>query len=188
MAQDSNSTPQPQSGYVTPDGLHQGQPPIATPKTPGFTPTEYVPVGGVIVADTPIEYNTGRRTVSLKVHNTGDRPVQVGSHYHFFEVNRYLEFDRPQAFGKHLNIPATTAIRFEPGEEREVELVEYAGKHRIIGFDDLVNGFAGYEDSPAYYPKRIEAMRKMREYGYKSVEEDMAEAEYSAQQVSNPKS
>lgn len=185
MAQDNNTAAQ---GYVTPNGLVQGVPPIAAPKEPGFTPTDYVPVGGVILKDDPIEYNTGRRTVTLKVRNTGDRPVQIGSHYHFFEVNRYLEFDRPQAFGKHLNIPATTAVRFEPGEEKEVELVAFAGKHRVIGFDDLVNGYSGYEDTPAYYPKRIEALRKMREYGYKSVEEDMADSEYTSSEISNPKS
>ena len=146
----------------------------------GFTPAEYVPVGGVILASDPIEYNAGRRTVTLKVRNTGDRPVQVGSHYHFFEVNRYMEFDRPQAFGMHLNIPATTAIRFEPGEEKEVELVEYAGKQRIIGFDDLTNGYAGGEDSPTYYPKKIRAISRMKKYGYKSVSEDEADAEFTS--------
>lgn len=123
--------------YGTPMGVFQGKPQIVYPNTPGFTPKEYVPVGGVILADTPIEYNTGRRTVTLKVRNTGDRPIQVGSHYHFFEVNRYLEFDRPKAYGYHLNIPATTAIRFEPGDEKEVELVTYWGKRRVIGFNNL---------------------------------------------------
>lgn len=146
----------------------------------GFTPAEYVPVGGVILASDPIEYNVGRRTVTLKVRNTGDRPVQIGSHYHFFEVNRYMEFDRPQAFGMHLNIPATTAIRFEPGEEKEVELVEYAGKQRVIGFDDLTNGYAGGEDSPTYYPKKIRAVSRMKKYGYKSVSEDESDAEYTS--------
>lgn len=146
---------------------------------PGFTPQEYVPVGGVILASDPIEYNNDRNTVTLKVRNTGDRPVQIGSHYHFFEVNRYMEFDRPKAFGMHLNIPATTALRFEPGEEKEVELVSYAGKQRVIGFDDLTNGYAGYEDTPTYFPKQIRAISRMKKYGYKSVSEDEADAEYT---------
>lgn len=179
---DQNKNTQPEV-YSTPSGVYQGEPPIAYPNTPGFKPADYVPVGGVILADTPIEYNTNRRTVKLKVRNTGDRPVQIGSHYHFFEVNRYMEFDREKAFGYHLNIPATTAVRFEPGEEKEIELVEYAGKHRVIGFDDLTNGFAGTEDSPTYYPKRIEAFRRMKEYGYKCVTEDEADAEYDANEV-----
>ena len=147
---------------------------------PGFTPAEYVPVGGVILASDPIEYNTDRNTVTLKVRNTGDRPVQIGSHYHFFEVNRYMEFDRPAAFGMHLNIPATTAVRFEPGEEKEVELVSFAGKQRIIGFDDLTNGYAGYEDTPTYFPKKIRAVSRMKKYGYKSVSEDEANAEFTS--------
>ncbi len=87
--------------------------------TPGFTPASYVPVGGVILKEGNVNYNVGRPAYKLKVRNTGDRPVQVGSHLHFFEANRYLEFDRDTAFGCHLNIPATTAIRFEPGEEKK---------------------------------------------------------------------
>ena len=146
---------------------------------PGFTPAEYVPVGGVILASDPIEYNTDRKTVTLKVRNTGDRPVQVGSHYHFFEINRYMEFDREAAFGMHLNIPATTAIRFEPGEEKEVELVSFAGKQRIIGFDDLTNGYAGYEDTPTYFPKKIRAFSRMKKYGYKCISQDEADAEFT---------
>ena len=116
------------------------------------------------------------------MRNTGDRPIQVGSHFHFFEVNRYLEFDRPKAYGCHLNIPATTAIRFEPGEEKEVEVVTYAGKRRVIGFDDLVNGYTGLEDTPTYYPKRTEAIRRLGEYGYKTVSEEESEAEYTDNQ------
>ena len=77
---------------------------------------------------------------TLKVRNTGDRPVQVGSHFHFFEVNRALEFDRAAAFGQHLNIPASTALRFEPGDEREVKLVPYGGKRAVYGFNNLVDG------------------------------------------------
>ncbi|KLO03188.1 hypothetical protein ABN09_03795, partial [Morganella morganii] len=78
------------------------------------------PLGGVIFADTPIEFNTGKPETKIKVRNTGDRPIQVGSHFHFFEVNHALEFDREAAYGKRLNISSTTAIRFEPGDETEV--------------------------------------------------------------------
>ena len=74
------------------------------------------------------------------MRNTGDRPIQVGSHFHFFEVNRALEFDRAAAFGQHLNIPASTALRFEPGDEREVKLVPYGGKRAVYGFNNLVDG------------------------------------------------
>ena len=77
---------------------------------------------------------------TLKVRNSGDRPVQVGSHFHFFEVNRALEFDRAAAFGLHLNIPSSTATRFEPGDEREVQLVPYGGKRSAYGFNNLVDG------------------------------------------------
>jgi urease subunit beta len=180
----TNSTPQGQDTskdtYTTLQGTYQGKPQIAYPDTPAFTPAQPVPVGGVILADGDIEYNVGRRTVSLKVRNTGDRPVQVGSHFHFFEVNRYLEFDRKAAFGYHLNIPATTAVRFEPGEEKEVELVTFAGKQRIIGFNGLVDGFAGLEDTPTYYPRETRAFRRMEEYGFKNVPQDEAEAEYTS--------
>ncbi len=180
MADTTNTTA---ATYAQPDGVFPGNPPIAYPNTSGFKPAEYVPVGGVILASEPIEYNADRRTVKLKVRNTGDRPIQIGSHFHFFEVNRYLEFDREKAFGYHLNIPATTAIRFEPGDEKEVELVAYSGKRRVIGFVDLTNGFTGLEDFPTYYPKKIEAIRRMKEYGYKSEPEEEAEAEYSQNEV-----
>lgn len=179
----ADNTKQPQQTYSQPDGIFPGEPPIAYPETPGFKPAEYVPVGGVILASDPIEYNSDRRTVRLKVRNTGDRPVQIGSHYHFFEVNRYMEFDRKKAFGYHLNIPATTALRFEPGDEKEVELVAFSGKRRVIGFDDLANGYTGLEDTPTYYPKRIEGFRRMSEYGYKDVPEDEADSEYTQNQV-----
>ena len=162
----------------TPTTVYNGVPPIYVPKEPGYTPSQRVPVGGVVLADEPIEYNTDRYTVKVTVHNTGDRPIQVGSHFHFFEVNRYLEFDRPKAYGCHLNIPATTAIRFEPGDEKEVELVSYAGKRKVFGFNGLADGYTGGEDYPTYYPNKIHAIRKMEEYGFKSVSEDEAEAEF----------
>ena len=87
-----------------------------------------------------IELNAGRRTLSLRVANTGDRPIQVGSHYHFFETNNALRFDREAARGYRLNIPAGTAVRFEPGQERDIELVEYAGARLVYGFQGKVQG------------------------------------------------
>lgn len=165
---DSKQSQNNNASYETPQGVFEGIPPIAHAKTPGFTPDKPVIVGGELLADTPIEYNVNRRTVKLTVRNTGDRPIQIGSHFHFFEVNRYMEFDRPAAFGYHLNIPATTAIRFEPGEEKEVELVSYAGKRRVIGFNGLVMGYTGGEDFPTYYPTRIRAINKMEKLGFKS--------------------
>ncbi len=131
----------------------------------------------MILSSEPIAYNEGRYTVRLVVHNTGDRPIQVGSHFHFFEVNRYLEFDRAKAFGCHLNIPATTAIRFEPGEEKEVEVVAFSGKQYVMGFNGLVQGFTGDEDTPAYYPKRILALGNAKNLGFKMTSEAAAEAE-----------
>lgn len=176
------SVSNPPKSVDTPMTVYNGVPPIYEPVNPGFKPAEAVPVGGVILEDTPIEYNSDRYTVKLTVRNTGDRPVQIGSHFHFFEVNRYMEFDRPKAFGCHLNIPATTAIRFEPGEEKEVELVSYSGKRKVWGFNDLTNGFTGGEDTPSYYPTKIHSVRKMEEYGFKSVSEDEAEAEFTTPQ------
>lgn len=169
--------------YTTPQGVFNGRPACDYPGEPGFKPKDYVPVGGVILADGDITYNANRRTVKVKVRNTGDRPIQIGSHFHFFEVNRYMEFDRELAFGMHLNIPATTAIRFEPGEEKEVELVEYGGKRRVIGFNDLTNGYTGFEDTPTFYPKHIRASRFMKEYGFKCISEDEADAEFTQTEV-----
>ncbi len=96
--------------------------------------------GELIPAEGDIELNAGRPTVTLTVANTGDRPIQVGSHYHFYETNPALEFDRERARGFRLDIPAGTAIRFEPGQSREVQLVAYAGGRRVIGFRAAVNG------------------------------------------------
>ena len=87
-----------------------------------------------------IHANAGRKTATLVVRHTGDRPVQVGSHFHFFEVNRSLSFDRSSAYGMRLNIAAGTAVRFEPGEEKEVSLVEFAGAQRIFGHNNMVDG------------------------------------------------
>jgi len=87
-----------------------------------------------------IELNAGRPRVTLRVDNQGDRPIQVGSHTHFFEVNKYLRFDRARAYGCRLDIAAGTALRFEPGEGREVDLVAFAGKRNVFGMNALVNG------------------------------------------------
>ena len=89
--------------------------------------------------------NAGRRTVTITVENLADRDIQVTSHYHFFEVNKRLRFNRAQAFGMHLDIPPGTTIRFEPGEQREVRLVEFGGSKRLIGFAGLTNGQANEE-------------------------------------------
>jgi urease subunit beta len=89
--------------------------------------------GEYFLETAPIEANVGRRTAMLVVRHTGDRPVQVGSHYHFFEVNDALDFDRKAARGMRLNLPAGTSVRFEPGEEKEVRLVEFAGERLVLG-------------------------------------------------------
>jgi urease beta subunit len=96
--------------------------------------------GEWLLADEPIEINAGRRTLRLSVRNKGDRPIQVGSHFHFFEVNRALEFDRPATLGMRLDVPSGQSIRFEAGDERDVELVALGGHGRVIGFSGLVDG------------------------------------------------
>ena len=96
--------------------------------------------GELLIQDGDIELNAGRPTVTLSVANTGDRPIQIGSHYHFFEVNRALRFDRDQARGMRLDIPAGTAVRFEPGDEKEVTLVPLVGSRQVYGFNALING------------------------------------------------
>ena len=154
------------------------------PNQKGFTPDKSVVVGGTILCQKDIDYNCKRKTTKLTVRNTGDRPIQVGSHFHFFEVNRYLEFDRTLAFGCHLNIPATTAIRFEPGDSKEVEVVTYGGKRRIIGFNSLVKGYTGCEDAPTYFPTRTRAIKKMKQRGFKCSSEQSVEAEAAADKKS----
>ena len=96
--------------------------------------------GEISSPDARMELNTGLETLLLQVANTGDRPIQVGSHYHFYEINEALAFDRKQARGFRLNIPAGTAVRFEPGDTREVELVALAGRRAVYGFNDKING------------------------------------------------
>ena len=96
--------------------------------------------GEMFIKDGEIELNAGRKTATLSVTNTGDRPIQVGSHYHFYETNRALAFERDTARGCRLDIPAGTAVRFEPGQTREVRLVAYAGARRVFGFNGKING------------------------------------------------
>jgi urease subunit beta len=96
--------------------------------------------GEYFLKSDPIELNAGRATRRVEVSNRGDRPIQVGSHFHFFEVNRWLSFDRQSAYGMRLNIPAGTAVRFEPGDTREVELVAIGGTRDIAGLNRLVEG------------------------------------------------
>jgi urease subunit beta len=99
-----------------------------------MTPGEY------FLSEKPITANAGKSTVTINVRNTGDRPIQVGSHTHFFETNKFLEFPREKSYGHHLNIPAGTSVRFEPGETKQVELTEFGGKKTVFGFAGLVNG------------------------------------------------
>jgi len=131
-------------------------------------PDGKTPVGGLVLAAGDVEINAGYPTTTLKVRNTGDRPIQVGSHYHFFEVNAALEFDRAQAFGKRLDIPSSTALRFEPGDEKEVTLVPYQGKQRVLGFNSLVDGWAGEDSASDYRPRLTDALERATRYGFKS--------------------
>ncbi|MFC5713943.1 urease subunit beta [Thalassorhabdus alkalitolerans] len=107
-----------------------------------------------------IEINQGRKVKTIRVSNTGDRPIQVGSHYHFFEANRFLSFPRDEAFGMRLNVASGTAVRFEPGEEKEVELVECGGNKRFFGLNALTEGDLD---------KSKEAVQKAKEKGFKGV-------------------
>ncbi len=115
--------------------------------------------GEVIPADGPaIALNAGRRSETMLVRNTGDRAVQVGSHYHFFEANKALDFDRSSALGMRLDIPAGTAVRFEPGAEQTVTLVDFGGTRRVIGFSGLVSG--SVDSAPTAQAAREEAVRR----------------------------
>lgn len=96
-----------------------------------------------ILKDEEIVCNEGRQTVVISVINTGDRPVQVGSHFHFYEVNSALQFNRDETLGMHLDIPAGTAVRFEPGDSKKVQLVDYAGERFVFGFNNAVDGSLG---------------------------------------------
>lgn len=97
--------------------------------------------GEVILGEGTIKYNEGKEAIQLKVTNTADRPIQVGSHFHFFEVNNGLKFDREKSYGKRLDIPAGTAVRFEPGDEKEISLIDIAGVRRVYGLNNQVDGY-----------------------------------------------
>ena len=116
--------------------------------------------GEFILASEPIAANQGRETVELEVTNTGDRPIQVGSHFHFFEANKALNFDRAKAFGMRLNIPAGTAVRFEPGDMKKVTLVPFGGSRSAYGFNGLANGATGAAAKAA-------ALKRAAEQGFK---------------------
>lgn len=106
--------------------------------------------GEIITKSTEIEINNHHPETVIEVENTEDRPIQVGSHFHFYEANAALDFEREMAYGKHLDIPAGAAVRFEPGDKKEVQLVEYAGKRKIFGFRGMVNG--PIDESRVYRP------------------------------------
>jgi urease subunit beta len=113
-----------------------------------------------------IEINAGRPAVTLKVTNTGDRPLQIGSHFHFFEVNPAMRFEREKAWGMHLDIAAGTGVRFEPGETKQVTLVAYAGARRLVGFNGLVDG--GLDAAQT----KVDAMRRLADRGFQNGKPD----------------
>jgi urease subunit gamma/beta len=117
--------------------------------------------GEIIAGEGEIEINAGRLRITLTATNTGDRPIQVGSHYHFFEANKALSFDRKASFGKHLDVPAGTAVRFEPGEAKQVTLVAFGGTGEVFGLNGLTNG-------PLTESVRQQALERARARGFKS--------------------
>ena len=122
--------------------------------------TKLIP-GEYFLTNIPIIANARKRTLTIKVSNTGDRPIQVGSHTHFFEVNKALAFPREKAYGYHLNIPSGTSIRFEPGDHKQVQLTEYGGKRIVYGFSGLVNGNLS--------SNKKRALARLRKRGFKEV-------------------
>lgn len=121
--------------------------------------------GQILCASGSIELNSGRKLKQITIANTGDRPIQVGSHYHFFEVNKALKFDRVAALGFRLNIPAGTAVRFEPGDTKQVQLVAIGGNRQVYGLNNLVDGDLDDEDT------RRRAIEKMLANGFSNREE-----------------
>ena len=119
--------------------------------------------GEYFLNDAPIIANKGKKTAKIKISNSGDRPIQVGSHTHFFETNKALAFSREKAYGYHLNIPAGTSVRFEPGDTKEVELTEYGGLKIVYGFNGLVNG--------KLITKKQIALKKMRKKRFKNIDQ-----------------
>lgn len=131
---------------------------VHDPIRPGKEDSPESLIPGEILADEgDIEINAGRRRVTIKVVNTGDRPVQVGSHYHFFETNKALDFDRAAAIGMHLDIPAGTAVRFEPGEAKEVTITEFGGTGELVGLNSLMEGSWRSESNHAEALERARA-------------------------------
>ena len=131
---------------------------VHDPIRPGRSTTEGRRPGEILFGEGEVELNTGRPRTEIEVLNTGDRPVQVGSHYHFFEANKALEFDRGAAFGRHLDVPSGTAVRFEPGQSRTVTLVPFGGRGRLSGLNRLTEGTA---------ENRERALAKARAEGFK---------------------
>ena len=135
---------------------------VHEPIRPGITKIkDNIHPGEIISGDGDVKINAGKSSVKLKVLNTGDRPVQIGSHFHFFEVNPELDFNREDAFGKHLDIPAGTAVRFEPGESKEVQLVKFGGAGEVHGLNSLTNGSTSNE------LKKQEALHQAKVRGFK---------------------
>ena len=134
---------------------------VHDPIRPGKKKVGGVSPGELDCEEGEIEINAGRRSVTIKVVNTGDRPVQIGSHYHFFETNKALEFNRASAFGLRLDIPAGTAVRFEPGEAKEVVLTEFGGTQELYGLNNLTNGQINSQDI------KDQAMKRARARGFK---------------------
>lgn len=134
---------------------------IHEPIRAGKEKVEGVVPGEIVTEEGEIEINAGRRRAKVTVVNTGDRPVQVGSHFHFFEANRELEFDREKAFGMHLDVPAGTAKRFAPGEQVEVTLVEFGGTGEVWGLNNLTNG-----STRSAATKKL-AIERARQHGFK---------------------
>ena len=134
---------------------------VHDPIRPGKKKVGGVSPGELDCEEGEIEINAGRRSVTIKVVNTGDRPVQIGSHYHFFETNKALEFNRASAFGLRLDIPAGTAVRFEPGEAKEVILTEFGGTQELYGLNNLTNGQISSQDI------KDQAMKRARARGFK---------------------
>lgn len=127
------------------------------------TSDKQVTVGALIPGEGNVELFPNRKHISLKVTNTGDRPIQIGSHFHFFEANRALEFDREAAFGMKLDIAAGLSVRFEPGQSRDIGLVEIGGKHYVHGFSMLTNGSTRAKDT------KTRAIAKAKLLGFKGV-------------------
>ncbi|MFE9486994.1 urease subunit beta [Streptomyces sp. NPDC006641] len=130
-----------------------------------------------LYGDEPVEINANRARTTLTVANTGDRAVQIGSHYHFFEINRALRFDREAAYGMRLDIPSGTAVRFEPGDTREVQLCAFAGTGRLTGFAGFVNGGLSAPDT------KRDALRRAAELGFIHADADSTETKNEGDRI-----